>query len=219
MADIDTLRERVEALLTDSSNVDWSTAELDQALRLALADLSVALPVHSVTTLDAADETWEYSLSAVSGLVEVTEVWYPFLATDETYKRPHPVRWRRIDDATLLIDPPDDPDAAPSARDGAAFDLRLFYTKSQTIAGLDGATATTVSEAEKALLVRGCAAFAALARSRDVTNEVTVGAGVPERLREWGLAMLQRFMAGLQALGMMDRQREDSRVEGWGDAV
>lgn len=211
MADIDTLRDRVEALLADSSNAEWSTTELDQAMRLALADLSVALPVHCVTTLDAADNTWEYSLSAVSGLVEVTEVWYPYLASDDTYKRSHPVRWRRIDDATLLIEPEDDPKGD--------YDLRVFYTKSQTIAGLDGATTTTVSEAEKALLVRGCAAFAALAKSRDVTNEVTIGAGVPQRLREWGLAMLQRFTAGLQALGMMDRQREDSRVEGWGEEV
>ena len=211
MADIDTLRDRVEALLADSSNAEWTTTELDHAMRLALADLSVALPVHYVTTLDAADETWEYSLSAISGLVEVTEVWYPYLSTDETYKRCHPVRWRRIDETTLLIEPEDDPDAS--------YDLRVFYTQSQTVTGLDGATATTVSEAEKALLVRGCAAFAALAKSRDVTNEVTIGAGVPERLRQWGLAMLQRFMAGLEALGMMDRQMEDSRTAGWGEVV
>ncbi|HOU24819.1 MAG TPA: hypothetical protein PKW05_08030 [Anaerolineae bacterium] len=211
MADIDTLRDRVEALLADSGNVEWSTTELDQAMRLALADLSVALPVHSVTTIDAVDKTWEYSLSAVSGLVEVTEVWYPYLAGHPALKRPHPVRWRTIDDATLLLEMDEHPDPV--------YDLRVFFTRSQTVAGLDGAAVTTVSEAEKALLVRGCAAFAALAKSRDVTNEVTIGAGVPERLREWGLALLQRFNAGLAALSVMAHQADDSRPEAWGGEV
>ena len=207
MADIDTMRQRVEALLDDAGNAEWTAAELEQALRLALADLSVALPVHCVTALHAADRTWEYSLSAVSGLVEVTEVWYPYLAADGTFKRAHPVRWRRIDDATLLIEPPEEP--------SAAYDLRLFFTRCQTVAGLDGAAVTTVREAEKALLVRGGAAFAALAKSRGLTNEVTIGAGVPQRLREWGLTMLQRFTAGLQALSVMASRGDDTRVEGW----
>ncbi len=208
MADIDTLRERVEALLADPANAEWSTSELDQAIRLALADLSVALPVEAAATLDAADETWEYSLGTISGLVEVTEVWYPYLAGDVLYKRAHPIPWRRIDDSTLMIEPADDPDAS--------YDLRVFYTRCQTVAGLDSATTTTVNEAEKALLVRGAAAFAALARSRDVTNEVTIGSAVPERLREWGLAMMQRFVNGLEALGLMAAAAEDPRVGAWG---
>ena len=207
MADIDTLRDRVEALLTDSSNAEWSTAELDQAIRLALSDLSVVLPARAATTKDAVDNTWEYSLSTVTGLVEVTEVWYPYLSSADDYQRPHPIRWRMIDDATLLIEPEDEPDAA--------YDLRIFYTTVQTLAGLDAATATTVNEAEKSLLVLGAAGFSALGKSRDVTNEVTVGTDVVVRLREWGQMMMKRFVDGLDALGVIEGAAEDSRVGPW----
>lgn len=207
MADLETLRDRVEALLTDGSNAEWTTAELDQAIRLALSDLGLSLPVRAVTSIDAVASQWEYSLAAVTGLVSVVEVWYPYLSTDESYKQPHPVRWRMVDDATLMVEPDDDPDAA--------YDLRVFYTKCQTLAGLDSAATTTLSEAEKSVLVQGSAAYAALGKSRDVTNEVTVGSEVVKNLREWGLAMLTKFQRSLDALSVIEAAGEDSRI-GWG---
>jgi hypothetical protein len=123
--DLDTLRDRVEALLTDASNAEWSTGELDNAIRLALYELSAALPVRAAATKDAVDEAWEYDLSAISGLVSVVEVWYPYLSTSDTYKRAHPVKFRMLTDAVLLIEVADTPDDA--------YDLRIFYDKVQTL--------------------------------------------------------------------------------------
>jgi hypothetical protein len=206
MTDLTDIRDRVEALLTDSGNADWSTSELDDALRLALYELSSVLPVRAVTTVDAVAQTWEYDLSSITGLVSVVEVWYPYLSTDETYKRPHPVKFRMLTDAVLLLEGGDEPDAA--------YDLRIFYDKAQTVNTLDGATATTLSDAEKAALVIGAAGYAAIGKARDVTNEVTIGADVPSGLQKWGEARLKDFQARIEGLVAVANAGEDSRI-GW----
>jgi hypothetical protein len=206
MSDLTDIRDRVEALLTDSGNADWSTSELDDALRLALYELSSVLPVRAVTTVDAVAQTWEYDLSSITGLVSVVEVWYPYLSTDEAYKRPHPVKFRMLTDAVLLLEGGDEPDAA--------YDLRIFYDKAQTVNTLDGATATTLSDAEKAALVIGAAGYAAVGKARDVTNEVTIGADVPAGLQKWGEARLKDFQARIEGLVAVANAGEDSRI-GW----
>jgi len=204
--DLETLRDRVEALLTDSGNADWNISELDQAIRLALYELSTVLPVRAVTTVDAVDNTWEYSLASISGLVAVVEVWYPYLSTDDSYKLPHPVTWRMLTDSTLYLDIAEDPDDA--------YDLRVFYDKVQTLNNLDSATSTSLDEAEKAALVLGAAGYAAIGKSRDVTNEVTIGAEVPARLEKWGKARLSEFQERVLALAAVANAGEDSRI-GW----
>ena len=50
MTDHPDLRDRLENLLKDASNVDWTTTELDDAIRLALAELSTHIPQRAVTT-------------------------------------------------------------------------------------------------------------------------------------------------------------------------
>jgi len=205
--DLDTIIDRVEALLTDSGNADWSTAELTQAIRLALSELSTLLPARAVTTIDAVDGQYEYSLSSITGLVCVTEVWYPYLSTDDSYKLPHAVKWRMLDDVTLFLDVDDDPDAQ--------YKIRLFYDQVQTLEGLDGATATTLNNAEKSVLVLGAAGYAALAKGRDLMNEVTIGSDVPQGYMDWGKARLSEFGQRVYGLSGLDVESEDSRIGWW----
>ncbi len=207
LTDLETLRDRVEALLTDSSNAEWSTAELDQAIRLGLYELSTVLPVRAVATKDAVDGAWEYDLSAITGLVSVVEVWYPYLATSASYKVSHPVKFRMLTDAVLLLECAETPDDT--------YDLRIFYDKVQTLKDLDSASATTLDDAEKAALVLGAAGYAAIGKARDVTNEVTIGAEVPAVLEKWGKARLTEFQERIVALAAVANGGEDSRVA-WG---
>jgi hypothetical protein len=163
--------------------------------------------VRASTTVDAVDDTWEYSLSSITGLVNVVEVWYPYLSTDDTHKRAHPVRFRMLTDAILLLECDETPDDA--------YDLRVFYDKVQTLAGLDGATSTSLSDSEKASLVLGAAGYAAIGKARDVTDEVTIGAEVPVTLEKWGKARLEEFQAQVAVIAGVAREGEDSRVA-WG---
>jgi hypothetical protein len=199
------LRDRIEDALKDSGNANWSTSELDNALRIALHELSVSLPLRAVTTLDAVDDQYEYSLSTITGLVEVTEVWYPYLSTDSSLKKPHACKWRMLDDTTLYIDV-----GAPDA----AYDLRIFYNKTQTLNGLDAATATTLNDAEKSALVFGASGYAAIALGIDKIDSAVFGEA-EELLRKWGWARIQEFRIRLQVLAEVQDAGEDSRIGWW----
>ncbi len=207
MTDHTDLRDRIEDHLKDSGNADWSTSEIDNALRIALHELSVALPARAVATIDAVDGQYEYSVSSISGLVEVVEVWYPYLSTDDTYKKAHPVKWRMLDDTTLYLEVDDDPDDT--------YDLRVFYDKVQTLNGLDGASATTLGEAEKSALVVGAAGYAAVALARSKVDTITIGGSAPEDLRKWGWARITEFRQRVYDLSVIQDAGEDSRIGWW----
>ena len=207
MSDLTDLIDRIENLLKDATNAVWSTAELDEALRLALSELSAVLPARGVTTVDAVADTWEYDISGIAGLMAVVEVWYPYLSTDSTYKKPHPVKWRMLDDDTLLLDE----DLAPNA----SYDLRIFYDTMQTVTGLDSATATTVNEHENVALVVGAAGYAAQAKARSTLGQVNVGARTPEWYSAWARARLKQFWAKVYAMAAREDASEDSRIGWW----
>jgi hypothetical protein len=200
------LRDRIEDMLKDATNADWTTSEVDNALRLALHDLSLALPSRASTTVDAVADTWEYDVSSLSGLLQVVEVWYPYLSTDETYRKPSPVKWRMLDDSTLMIDEHLDPDAT--------YDLRVFYDKLQTLAGMDEAASTTLNAQEKSALIFGAAGYCAVALAMDKVDKVTIGKGASDELRKWGWARVMEFRQRIADLALIADAGEDSRI-GW----
>ena len=206
MTDHTDLRDRIEDAVKDAANADWSEAELDNALRIALHELSVSLPSRSVTTIDAVDDTYEYDISGVSGLIEVVEVWYPYLSTDDTYKKPHPVKFRLLDDTTLYLDVDDDPDAT--------YDLRVFFDQVQTLNGLDSATATTLNDMEQSALIFGAAGYAVLALARDKIDAITFGPA-PEDLRKWAWARIMEFRQRVQMLAEVQDAGADARIGWW----
>jgi hypothetical protein len=207
MTDHTDLRNRIEDHLKDSGNADWSTSEIDNALRIALHELSVSLPSRSVATVDAVDGQYEYSLSGISGLVEVVEVWYPYLSTDDTYKKAHPCKWRMLDDSTLYLEVDEDPDAT--------YDLRIFFDLVQLLNGLDGASSTTLNEAEKSALVIGAAGYAAVALAVDKVDTIVIGGSAPEDLRKWGWARITEFRQRVYDLAVIQDAGEDSRIGWW----
>ena len=208
MTDLTDLRDRIEDYLTDSGNADWTTGELDNALRVALAELSTMSPSRASASVDAVTGQYEYSLSSITGLQAVVEVWYPYLSTDDEWKKPHPVKWRMLSDGVVYLDVDQDPDSA--------YDLRIFYDKTQTVTGLDAAAATTVNDAEKAALIVGAAGYAATAKAVYLTDRVSVGGSqAAERLADWGRRQVGAFQQRVYQLGAREAAEEDSRIGWW----
>ncbi len=213
-----TVRDRVEALLTDSGNSDWTTAELDQALRLALDELSQVCPARYNYVFDAVDDTYEYDLDSifaaaaldVAQIEEVTEVWYPYLSTDDTYKLPHPVQWRMVTWMKLLLEP----DSLGGDPDGD-YDIRIFYNRRQQLDDLDSATATTLNAAEVGCLIMGAAGYAAIAKARYLANRVVTGENAYKALHEWGKSRVAEFKQRAYQLGQYDSAGEDARIGWW----
>ena len=198
------LRDVVEADLTDALNETWSTAEVDRAIRRALFRYSEVRPQEAIATLDAVDGR-EYTLSALSGLLDVQRVWWPY---DEDSPELHPawVEFELWQGRTVLY--------LKSRRvpTVGCLPLRIFYTKAHTLNGLDSATASTYFVEDEELLVIGATAFAAIQRSRYVVDAVNPTSETPGQWRTWGRDRLKEFEDGLAQLGRRLLRHADSRV-------
>lgn len=169
------LEAQVAALLMDTGNAIFSTSVIDAALRMALSEYSDAAPLAMETVITLPGDGREIALDSVSGLVNVTEAWWPYDsdATSETWP-PNRVRGFRLwwDDASPVLFLDLDDGEQPQQDD----EMRIWYTKPHTIQNLDSADSTTVGEHES-LIVRGAAGLACLGRAADV-NETAVNMAV-----------------------------------------
>ena len=120
---------------------------------------------------------------------------------------PHPVNWRMLTDSLLYLDTVEDPDDA--------YDLRVFYDQVHKLAGLDGAAATTLSEAQQSALIFGAAGYAAVALAMDKVDTVAVGGSAAADLRKWGWARILEFRQRIGEMADREVQGEDSRIGWW----
>lgn len=190
-ATIISLRGRVETILADASNDIWSSTDIDEGIRQALAVYSKARPYQAVTTLTVTADSRELDVSSITGLLNISRIWLPYTASAPE----HPPNWRAFEhwqDLSLVYFPDE---TEPQTDDVA----RLFYTKLQTVESFDGATTTTFSNDDETLIARGSAGYAALARARDATETVMIDANVQtaEMIMKWAQHLIGEFMASL----------------------
>jgi len=164
------LRDRVETLLQDTTNAIWSTDDLDEAIRQALALYDQVNPDEAIATITLTSGGREIDISSL-GYTTVERVWRDYDASNPAY----PPNWRDFEvwpgDILFIKD-----DEEPSSGDT----VRIWYTKPHTLNGLDGATSTTVPEHHESLIVTGAAAIAAHMRATENSEEATVD-GWPHR--------------------------------------
>jgi len=204
---LSSLTDDVEALLKDPSNTYFSTDEIQDAIEWCLTEVNRVYHQREDTTIDDVEDTREYSLSSITGLVAVTEVWWPWDASDPTYPPPR-VHWFMLDDDTLYLDVDDDPDGTE--------DLRIFYTKDHTIEGLDGASSTTLDDYACELLAIGAAGRVVLGQGREAIDTINVSVEVAGDWEAWGRGRLEEFRRGLEGLRGREIGRSgDARVS-WG---
>lgn len=159
---------QVAALLMDPTNAIFSTAVIDVAVRQALGDYTQANPQSTETVLTLPGDGREIALHALTGLMQVTEVWWPYTSgSSEMWPRSDPCGFRVWWD-----------DGAPvlflNAREGSQpqqnDEVRIFYTRPHTIQNLDAGAATTPLPAHEYMLVRGAAGLACIGRAADLNE-------------------------------------------------
>ena len=218
MSNLATVRDRVEQQLVDTGNAIWATGLIDEGLRQALAEFSLAIPLHAITTLTLSSDTYELDISSISGLLDVVRLWLPYTAANPE----NPPNWLGFDhwrDNDILY---------LGEYQGQSGDVaRLFYTAVQTIEDLDSATSTTLTGLQESILVNGGAGFAATSRSLDLQEQVTLGTRVTKEIQAWGERRLQSFriqvsaearrlaIAGQSAVGLPPLDRWDRDGLGW----
>lgn len=206
-ATLTTLRDRVEQVLFDTGNAIWSTTALEESVRQALHEYSYVYPDRAATTLTLSADTRELDISSVTGLLDVLRCWLPYTSSSPE----HPPNWRLFqhwrDLQILYFSDGDEPQNAEVAR--------LFYTKMQTLSGLDSAAATTFSAEDESMLITGAVGYAATSRSVDLQEQITLTTKTGENLKTWGEARLKEFRNMLGALSRLEALRNSAHVQ-WG---
>ena len=190
-ATLSTLRDRVEIMLQDSTNATWAAGDIDEAIRQALHAYEQVVPRQALTAITLSSAGREVDISSVTGYLEILRVWWDYDSTDPE----HPPNWRDFEvwpGDLLWINDGD----APASGDK----VRLWYTLTHTLNGLDSATATTFAADHESTIAIGAAGFAALFRSQEVTETVTADGWAPRNLREWGNTMIAEFTSQLHQI-------------------
>jgi hypothetical protein len=189
-----TLRARVEQALQDTGNTRWTADDVDEAIRQALQRYSQLIPAEAIAAIALAAAGREIDISSLTGYIKVLRVWWDYDATDPDY----PPHWRDFElwPGDLLF--------VKSASEPSAGDtVRVWYTKPQTLSGLDGAAATTFQARDESLLVIGAAAFAAYSRAVGRAESVNVDGYTSRKLRDWSELRMAEFEAGLHQLSRL----------------
>ena len=209
MSTLTELTAQVELELKDTGNARWSDAELTAHIRRAMRAYNRVDPLRLVAVLPTSEGEREYSLAGLSGLMEVTDLWYPWDEDKPTYPPPRP-QWSMIGDGVLYLEV-----EAPPAGDGTD-DLRLFYTAPHAIQGLDGASATTLDAQGEELVVLGATAYAAMQLAQSLMGTVTVSGWTPRQFQDWATARVKAFELGLEQVRRRAVMAQESRTA-WKD--
>ena len=171
---------RVAADLDDLNHLIWSVGDHTAHLRRALARYGILDPLRAVTVLDSVAGQREYDIAPL-GALDVLDLWYPY-NPDAPGREPQRARFWLMDRDTLYLDTPEPPRGTPATR------TRLFYLCPHTIAGLDGAEATTLDAAGVELMVLLATASAAMQRCQAAIGKVNVSGWTPQQLLAWANA-------------------------------
>ena len=192
MTDLGTIETSILALLQDATGITYSTAEVDEGLRRALSEYSQVQPYETVSTLTLTAAGREISLTSLTGITGVLEVWWPYFSTGETWPPNQVAGFRTWWNAGVLY-------LFLSSKEGdqpqIGDKVRVWWTKDQTINTFDSATATTLTTEGRSLVVLGAAGFAGLSGALDRAEVID-----KEMLRKWGENMLADFRARLEKL-------------------
>lgn len=156
--------------------------DLDEAIRQALEQYSRRKPAHAIADLTLSATGREVDISSITGLIRVERVWWDY----DSSTPGHPPTWRHFvtwPGSIIYVDDANEPQSGDH--------VRVWYTKEQTLDGLDSASATTIPTDDEAYIVAGAAAFAARFRAGEK-------GGGSIRLMEWTNKMMAEFNEGLR---------------------
>lgn len=192
---------RVLNVLMDATKAVWATDQIDEGLRHALDEYSraglergaVVKPNSKIATVTPTANWREVSLSTLTGLLNVSRVWFPYYSEAAYYsERPAWIDfdvWWSAGAATLFLDIAGVPDGTQKAR--------IFYNVIHTLEDLDSAASTSFDAQDDSLLVLGAAGWACFMRSLDVAETADVFAVATPNYAAIATRFLKQFRAAL----------------------
>ena len=185
-----TLRDRIEMLLADSTNLRFSTDMLNESIKLALAHYTKMLPHTALGEITLTSDGREIDVSSLT-YINIVRAWWDFDNSDPT----HPPNWRSFEEwpgDILYINDPEEPATGDI--------IRFWYTAPNTLNGLNSQSITTFPAYHDTYMVSGSAGYAALSRAINRTEKLNIDGWTHQRLRVWGNELIHQFELALQAV-------------------
>jgi len=214
MSTLAQLRTRIRVLLMDTGAAIWDNDTVDESLRRALDAYSQVVPLDMETVVTLPGDGWEIALNALTGLLSVIRVYWPYdsSADPDDQEANRARRWRLWwDDAQPVLELKTEADEMPETDD----EVRVWYTKRQTVQDLDSASATTIPTRHETGLILGAAAQAALSRAVDLVETAGTDMFQIVLLGTWARAKEREFAAFLRAVGQELSQSGAPFEETW----
>ena len=214
MSTLAQIRTRLQVLLMDTGASVWDTDTLDEGIRRALDQYSQVIPLDTETVITLPGDGWEIALNALSGLLSVVRVYWPYdsSADPDDQESNRVKRWRLWwDDAQPVLELKTEADEMPETDD----EVRVWYTKRQTIQNLDSASVTTFPDRHESGIVIGGAAHAALSRALDLVETSGTDMFQIVLLGTWARAKEREFSAWLRAIAQEAIQSGAPFEERW----
>lgn len=193
--------EMADTAISKGSVLVWDDESVDHALRQTLAEISNVRPSETDTVLVLIGDGTEIALNAIEGLRNVLNVHWPYnsllrLSQQENNEAiSYTLRFDE-DQPYLVIDELDDDSHEPATGD----EMRIWYTRNQTIDGLDSASATTLQYDLEHLVVMGAAGRVATQRSNELVNTEGSDMSAAIVIGTWGKGALTNFRSALARL-------------------
>lgn len=189
MADLTAVLEECRAVLA-AALTEFNETLLTQAVRDALRELNGVTGVLRVSTLSTTGG-YELDVTALTQPATIERVWFPF---GDTQDAPLWIEFEMLT-ATLL--------RAREVELSAGSVARIFYRSPHTLAGLNEATSTTLTDEQIGEVVAGATAAACLAKTRELAPQITANKGVTRTLQEIAKQKRGEFE---RALAVYERQ-------------
>jgi hypothetical protein len=214
MSTLAEIRSRVEEMLMDVGGAIFAEGTIDEAINQALDQYNGVNPLYMETVIELPGDGREIALNGVAGLVGVLDVWWPYDsgASVETWP-PNKVRGYRLwwDDNQPVLFLEIRPGGQPKAGD----ELRLWYSKRQTIQNLDSAATTTLLGDHESVIVLGAAGHAAMSRTADLIETANTDLYQVGLLGTWGQRKIREFLGRLKVIRQAGARSGPSWRTGW----
>lgn len=224
-ATLTTLIARARQALFDVGATSWSSASSDasltEAVRQALHEYSLSLPVYKVGTVTLSASVRDVDLSTLTGLIEVFDVHYPYSATAEQENVVGDWKLERRSTGNFLYMPLKHGYGEPAS----GLIARVWYGTWQTLNGLDSAVANTFPDDHETPILWGMLGYAATLKSIDLVETAGYGTRPTDnfRMEGWGQRQLREFRAWLRIVSaalLAPREGGDRwRLDKWDDCV
>jgi len=206
-----TLTSKLQALLMDSGTL-FTSGTCTAAIRHALSQVNLHMPIHAGTLIDTVADQYEYEVTdALAGTV-------PLTITDVLLADPSGGEY----DTSLDFDSfQEDEDWFIRLRTPQAADEQLIvrFTQAHTISGLDSATESTLSAQADVVLLDGAAAQACTIASAGKVEANNLDANTSANYEKAAHRFQTAFNYGMAALTSRRRiQRSVPHVRAWNDA-